>query len=186
MIRFENDGRLFCPVFYCDICDRRIYDTEDGNVLYKPTDTLDDGIAIVHKKCNYLFDHSYQEELGRWHWEDLGVFLIQLGYNSQLWNMPEAEMMVIDEGRRGRDRQKRVKLPRSKKVGMLAGRFAILKRDGYRCQLCGRTAKDGVKLEVDHKIPRAKGGPDTPENKWTLCFDCNRGKRTELLGWGYA
>lgn len=56
-------------------------------------------------------------------------------------------------------------------------RFRIFKRDGYRCQLCGRSAADGVTLEVDHKIPRAKGGGNHPTNLWTLCFDCNRGKR---------
>jgi 5-methylcytosine-specific restriction endonuclease McrA len=61
--------------------------------------------------------------------------------------------------------------------GKLTLRFRILKRDGYRCQICGRTAQDGVKLEIDHKIARSKGGSDTEDNLWTLCFDCNRGKR---------
>lgn len=65
--------------------------------------------------------------------------------------------------------------------GWLALRFRILKRDGYRCQLCGQNAQDGVKLEVDHKHPRSKGGTDDPTNLWTLCFDCNRGKRDNLL-----
>jgi hypothetical protein len=59
----------------------------------------------------------------------------------------------------------------------LALRFAILKRDSYRCQICGRNAQEhGVVLEIDHRIPRAKGGTDDPANLWTLCFDCNRGK----------
>lgn len=63
-------------------------------------------------------------------------------------------------------------------IGPLALRFAIFKRDHYRCQICGRNAQDdAVKLEMDHKIPRAKGGSDDPSNLWTLCFDCNRGKR---------
>lgn len=64
----------------------------------------------------------------------------------------------------------------------LALRFFILKRDGYRCQICGRNAQDhGVVLEIDHRIPRAKGGTDDPANLWTLCFDCNRGKRDSDL-----
>ena len=58
----------------------------------------------------------------------------------------------------------------------LSRRFAIFRRDNYRCQICGRTAKDGVRLEIDHKVPRAKGGSNHPSNLWTLCFDCNRGK----------
>jgi len=54
-------------------------------------------------------------------------------------------------------------------------RLLILERDGYRCSLCGRTAKE-TKLEVDHKIPVAKGGTDSLNNLWTLCIECNRGK----------
>lgn len=59
----------------------------------------------------------------------------------------------------------------------LSRRFRIFKRDNYRCQICGRSAQDGATLEVDHRVPRAKGGTDDSENLWTLCFDCNRGKR---------
>jgi hypothetical protein len=54
-------------------------------------------------------------------------------------------------------------------------RLLILERDGYKCCICGRTAKE-TKLEVDHKIPVAKGGKDSLNNLWTLCIDCNRGK----------
>ena len=62
-------------------------------------------------------------------------------------------------------------------------RYKILKRDGYRCQLCGRRAVDGhdVLLEVDHKIPVSQGGQTVEENLWTLCWDCNRGKRAKPL-----
>lgn len=55
-------------------------------------------------------------------------------------------------------------------------RFFILNRDRYRCQLCGATASDGAQLEVDHKVPVAKGGKTTPQNLWTLCHPCNNGK----------
>lgn len=56
-------------------------------------------------------------------------------------------------------------------------RWKVLDRYGYSCVYCGRNAKrDGVKLEIDHKIPRAKGGPTVFANLVTACFDCNRGK----------
>ena len=55
-------------------------------------------------------------------------------------------------------------------------RFAILSRDGFRCQLCGKTQVDGVSLEVDHKTCVARGGASTDDNLWTLCHDCNNGK----------
>lgn len=63
----------------------------------------------------------------------------------------------------------------------ISKRFDVLQRDGYRCCLCGRSSSDGVALEVDHKIPVANGGKNVMSNLWTLCFDCNRGKRDKEL-----
>ena len=60
-------------------------------------------------------------------------------------------------------------------------RFDILKRDGFRCQLCGATAKHRARLEVDHKTPVSQGGTNDPSNLWTLCFNCNRGKRDSII-----
>ena len=59
-------------------------------------------------------------------------------------------------------------------------RYDILKRDGFRCQICGRSAADGVKLHVDHKIPISKGGLTTWDNLRTLCQDCNLGKSNKI------
>ena len=63
----------------------------------------------------------------------------------------------------------------------LALRFDVFHRDDFRCQICGITASEGARLEVDHKIPVAKGGSDEMSNLWTLCFNCNRGKGTKNL-----
>jgi hypothetical protein len=74
------------------------------------------------------------------------------------------------------------KLLQDKELGSSCSRFDIFKRDGYKCQICGRSpSEDGVKIEVDHKIPRSKGGSSSPSNLWTLCFDCNRSKRAKDL-----
>lgn len=59
-------------------------------------------------------------------------------------------------------------------------RYEILKRDNFKCQICGRTQADGVKLEVDHIIPISKGGKTVEENLRTLCHDCNIGKSDKL------
>jgi 5-methylcytosine-specific restriction endonuclease McrA len=72
----------------------------------------------------------------------------------------------------------RNKQVRSKVLGA-SMRYDILKRDGYRCQICGKGAEDGARLEIDHLIARSKGGDDSWENLWTLCFECNRGKGTK-------
>lgn len=62
-----------------------------------------------------------------------------------------------------------------------AVRFAILERDNHMCQYCGSKATDGVKLQVDHIIPVAKGGTDSLNNLITSCIDCNQGKSDRLF-----
>ena len=57
----------------------------------------------------------------------------------------------------------------------------VLERDNYTCQMCGKTVKDGVKLEVDHIHPFSKGGSDDISNLRTLCQECNRGKYDMIL-----
>lgn len=56
-------------------------------------------------------------------------------------------------------------------------RYDILKRDGFKCVLCGATVADGVKLHVDHIVPVSRGGKTVKENLRTLCDNCNLGKR---------
>lgn len=60
-------------------------------------------------------------------------------------------------------------------------RFEILQRDRFRCQLCGASVQDGACLEVDHIVPRSRGGRAAPWNLWTLCRKCNSGKSNEPL-----
>ena len=55
-------------------------------------------------------------------------------------------------------------------------RYEVLRRDGFRCVLCGKTVDDGIKLEVDHIKPVSKGGLTVLENLRTLCDECNGGK----------
>lgn len=64
-----------------------------------------------------------------------------------------------------------------RKILTLSLRYDILKRDNFKCVICGRTPKkDGVTLHVDHIIPVSKGGKTEPENLRTLCSICNLGK----------
>ena len=52
-------------------------------------------------------------------------------------------------------------------------RQEILKRDGYRCVLCGQPRAPGVQLHVDHIVPKKHGGTATIENGQTLCSKHN-------------
>ena len=45
----------------------------------------------------------------------------------------------------------------------------VLRRDGWRCQLCGAMAN----LEVHHQRFRSHAGDDTEENLITLCVSCH-------------
>ena len=64
-------------------------------------------------------------------------------------------------------------------------RYQVLCRDGHRCVLCGASAKDGVKLHVDHIIPVSKGGKTELSNLRTLCERCNLGKGASYNPNGY-
>ncbi len=58
-------------------------------------------------------------------------------------------------------------------------RYQILERDWFSCKYCGRKPPF-VMLEVDHIIPKSKGGGDAVDNLLTTCFECNRGKAWKL------
>ena len=52
-------------------------------------------------------------------------------------------------------------------------RKAVLARDAWTCQYCGRQATG---LTVDHVIPRSRGGQSVWENIVASCAPCNRKK----------
>jgi 5-methylcytosine-specific restriction endonuclease McrA len=49
----------------------------------------------------------------------------------------------------------------------------IFRRDGYRCQYCGRLS---AHLTLDHVLPKTHGGPYEWENLVSACPQCNRQK----------
>lgn len=64
--------------------------------------------------------------------------------------------------------------PRGPSLGL---RFHVLKRDRFRCVLCGRSpATHTITLHVDHVIPWSKDGATTADNLRSLCDECNLGR----------
>jgi 5-methylcytosine-specific restriction endonuclease McrA len=57
-------------------------------------------------------------------------------------------------------------------------RKAVLARDAWTCQYCGRESHAG--LTVDHVIPRSRGGESVWENIVASCGPCNRKKGNRL------
>lgn len=63
-------------------------------------------------------------------------------------------------------------------------RSLIFERDGGACVYCGATG-DG--LELDHVLPRSRGGSDLPDNLALACQTCNRSKGARTPEeWGRA
>jgi 5-methylcytosine-specific restriction endonuclease McrA len=58
-------------------------------------------------------------------------------------------------------------------------RINILIRDRHTCQYCGARMPRS-RLNLDHVVPRSRGGKTTWENVVTSCHDCNRKKGGRL------
>jgi 5-methylcytosine-specific restriction endonuclease McrA len=67
-----------------------------------------------------------------------------------------------------------VRVPYRSRVPL--SRRAVFARDGQRCQYCNRPAEN-----IDHVIPRSRGGPHTWENVVASCRPCNARKENRLL-----
>lgn len=52
----------------------------------------------------------------------------------------------------------------------------VKKRDGYICLACGISKGQGVKLQIDHIMPKRHGGETSLNNSQTLCNICNKKK----------
>ena len=59
---------------------------------------------------------------------------------------------------------------------IMLARKNILRRDGHRCQYCGRRES----LTIDHVLPKSRGGKDRWTNLVAACIECNnrKGNRT--------
>ena len=66
-----------------------------------------------------------------------------------------------------RSKQRRLRLATSEHDEL---RQQVLRRDGWRCQLCGEKRN----LEVHHKKLRSHCGDDAERNLITLCNACHR------------
>lgn len=166
-----------------------------------------DPVMIAFAQEHYAVDEVV-EQIGTWAVTHYGVECLTREYGIKkdrlyegephhgwLYHMAGKRWVVIDDfaeclraargyhdpnGTMWLDRIKEQLKEYQRKPIMPTLRFEVLKRDGYRCQMCGATAKES-RLHVDHRHPVAKGGKNDLKNLWTLCADCNHGKGTRPL-----
>jgi len=67
-----------------------------------------------------------------------------------------------------------VKVPYRNRVAL--NRRAIFLRDNHRCQYCGATAEN-----IDHVVPRSRGGTHSWDNVVAACRPCNARKEDRFL-----
>jgi 5-methylcytosine-specific restriction endonuclease McrA len=67
-----------------------------------------------------------------------------------------------------------VKVPYQARVAL--NRRAVFVRDGHRCQYCDQPAEN-----IDHVIPRSRGGTHSWDNVVAACRPCNARKMDRLL-----
>lgn len=56
-------------------------------------------------------------------------------------------------------------------------RQAVLERDGHLCVYC----RERQATEVDHVVPKSRGGTDDPSNLVACCGPCNKAKSDKSI-----
>ena len=151
MVNEQYDNDLYSKIKYFEKVERKICES-------MKLDPVTELFAYVKKE--------YVSPQGRNHYHDYASF----DTSEIIKYRREVRSTVINDLRR----QREIQYERSKMSDSL--RYDVMKRDGFRCVLCGATIDDGVKLHVDHIIPVSRGGKTEMSNLRTLCERCNLGK----------
>lgn len=61
-------------------------------------------------------------------------------------------------------------------------RKVVMARDFGLCQVCKRSGRTRLATEVDHILPKAKGGTDDEDNLQAICHPCHVDKTAEDEG----
>jgi len=123
---------------------------------------------------------TYEARWGTWR-KALMAFMERansdLTGNSMEPRIPEnSATPLLSSGQLSTPASKRAPIqPRQVSFGL---RYAVLKRDSFRCVICGVSpaTQIGCQLHVDHVIAFSRGGKTVFENLQTLCSTCNIGK----------
>jgi hypothetical protein len=126
---------------------------------------------------------AYEAKWGTWT-KALLAFLERVNSDTQQDEAeaePAREKLKTQSVLRQRSQPRRVKDEDRHQI-KLGMRYEVLKRDRFRCVLCGASPATYLScvLHVDHIIPWSKGGKTVAENLRSLCETCNLGKSAKV------
>lgn len=61
-------------------------------------------------------------------------------------------------------------------------RKVVMMRDQYSCVPCAKQGRVTEANEMDHIVPKAKGGTDSLSNLQAICRDCHKAKTQKETG----
>ena len=123
---------------------------------------------------------SYERKFGTWR-NALEKFVEYINSKDDT-EEPQREIQPKESAIVPKKESKPAKKPiikkRTNRIANLRQRFKIMKRDGFKCVLCGSSpaTQIGCELHIDHIIPWSKGGETVEDNLRTLCSNCNLGR----------
>jgi 5-methylcytosine-specific restriction endonuclease McrA len=114
-----------------------------------------------------------------WRERDQGLLKAALAANELRWEREERERQQVEEAaREAQDRKAehyfRRRYSRARETHEPYTRQEVYDRDSGRCYMCHEQLAPG--WHIEHVIPLARGGMDTPGNVRASCSRCNRRK----------
>lgn len=130
----------------------------------------------MHQPLSICSAKPYVTKYGSWY-NALEKFVVYMNKDEEVSTIEEIK--EVEQKQKYNEKNIKHKTPRNINLRL---RYKVLKRDNFKCSICGRSpAKDiNIELHVDHIIPYSKGGETVIENLRTLCSDCNLGKSNLL------
>lgn len=160
----SNSGRRYTD----DECFENLLDvwTKFGRV--PKHDEMADAPSVVGPK-------AYVRRWGTWN-KAIHAFVERV--NSDLSSESTSEPVAEVDSKEVSVQVAKGKPPEDVRAIRLGLRYNVLKRDNFRCVICGTSPATtlGCKLHIDHIVPWSRGGKTVLENLRTLCEQCNLGK----------